>query len=361
MLTRPTLCAAHTNAAIVAALALIAVCLRPAAAADASAAPAAAPAAPATSGTASSKNKVLAQVNDEAVTAYQVDEFVFFRDLANVYGTGAKGMAPKDAATAAEEKREALDELIDQMLLLQEAKRVESKDDRFKAEIEFYLKKHMKRLETELGLAKLQKTLGQRNRSIRDYRKDARDRIRKDLFLERKVYDNVHVRPSEILAFYEEHKKDYERTYELRFRQIWFHKGDYDEELQKARNKADEVRQALLKGADFVKEWQQCSYDRDFKKESGGLQSPRQYASVADKNLRALLEKLPEGAVSDVLPYTNGWRLIKVETKPHTEIGSFESVQEDIKRKLDARKRIQARQAYVKQLREKSFVRYFKE
>ena len=308
-----------------------------------------------------SRERVVAQVNDESITNFQVEEFHGLKLLDEEFRRKLIQTPFEERERfVAKTKTEALDELIDQNLLLQEAEKLVEMQPFLKDEIEFYLKQHMKRLEKRLGLATLQKALKKRDKSVNEYKKEQRKYLTQTVFLERKIYGNVYVSPNEIKGYYDSFPKEFSRKVSLRYRQIWIHQDD-DETgtLEKAKALAMEIRKKLTAGADFSKLWERYSYDRFSDKNKGGLREAPDYAKISPA-LADELKKIPERQLSEVLPHgTKGWRILWVESQPRSFKIGFEESQQTILRKLRARKRREERVKLVKKLREKAYIRYF--
>jgi parvulin-like peptidyl-prolyl isomerase len=301
---------------------------------------------------------VVAEVNGEAITALQVDQLVVLKLLDEKFAEQMDALTREERdAFAKRSREEALEALIDQRLVRQEARKRREELPNLKAEVDYYLKDHMKRLERELGLAKLERELSKRDKSIREYRKEQREFLLQTRFLYRVVYSKVYVRPSEIHGYYLDHPSEFRVKIPLRFQQIWFHSIDFGTP-EKAGEAAREARKALAEGASFMALWKKHSFDRDTAKVPGSEKKYPGFDSVK-ADLRGTLEKLEEGEVSEVLKFGGGWRLVRLVSRPRTKVTPFEEVQAEIKQKLMARKRAVAREAYLRKLRGKAFIRYF--
>lgn len=316
-----------------------------------------APVAPAP-GRADSSDTVLAQVNDEPITAFQVDQFLLLKLLDQEFTRKATGLTTEERENYVQKsRRETLDQLIDQRLILQEAKKQEETQPLLKEEVDYFLKQHMKKLEDELGMATLERELSRRNKSIRDYRKEQRETILQQRFLYNTLFSKLSVGPAEILGYYQDHPAEFSAKLPLTYRQIWFHSVDFGTE-EKAREAAEDAIRKLAAGEDFAALWKQCSYDRDSARYPGGLRSYPDFSAIS-KDLADVLSGMEPGAVSKPMAYEGGFRVLKLEQKPGTKTTPFAAVQDQIENTLMSRKRAAAREQYVIGLRKKAFIRYF--
>jgi parvulin-like peptidyl-prolyl isomerase len=76
-----------------------------------------------------------------------------------------------------------------------------------------------------------------------------------------------------------------------------------------------------------------------------------------DKALESAVEKLKAGETSAWVNFKNGWYLLRLEEKKDSALRGFEDVRKEVEEKIFNEKRAVKGDAYIKTLRERSYVR----
>ncbi len=306
-------------------------------------------------------NKAIAKVNDDVILQSDYEDAVnpVISQIQKTYGE----VMPKEDMDKkiAEIKKELLDQMIDQKLLLQEAKKkdvkvskrevdegIETVKDRFK-------RKNGKMLTAVESDAEFNSELKKQNLTMAKFR----DKLREDIMVNKLIEDEV-VRkvppPSsdELKSYYEKNRDKIDEPEKVSVRHILVRveKNASTKEKSQALNKIKEVQQKLKKGEDFAKLAQQYSEDPGSQKNGGELGFIVRGMMV--KNFEDTAFKTPVGEISDYFETEFGYHILKVDAKQAKQKRSFEEVKVNLEKYLLAEKRQEEYEKYIKNLRDKS-------
>jgi peptidyl-prolyl cis-trans isomerase SurA len=237
-------------------------------------------------------------------------------------GAGLSGAQLEQAF--AEQSKGALRDLVDEALLLQQAKEMG-----LSAELEVL--KTMERLRQERKhetQESLEKEIVDAGYNLNDFKQDIRTRYLTSQVLQREVYGRVIVTNEEMRKYYDEHLKDFDRPAGLRVREISIYtEGRGPEEIAAQRKKAEEALARVKKGDEFGEVAATMS-------ESPTAQEGGDLGFLAKGELAAPLEepamKLEKGQTTDILTLPYGFVILKVEDKHTGGILSFELAQREV-------------------------------
>ena len=158
-------------------------------------------------------DRVIAVVNDDVITQYELENTV---ELAlKRYGPD---IPPGDRERiAADARKVLLDRLIDDLLLRQEAKRmgITVRDE----EINSTIQENMKR--RKMSMEDLQQALVKEGSSYEKYREATRSDMIKMRIMQREIRPRISVTNEEIGLFYQEHRDEYEGKLRVRLQMIF--------------------------------------------------------------------------------------------------------------------------------------------
>ena len=147
--------------------------------------------------------------------------------------------------------------------------------------------------------------------------------------------DSVKVANAELRKFWEQHKNDrFKREEEVRARHILIatKPNATPAEEAKAKARADSLRKAMMKGADFAELAKKFSQDPGSGVEGGDLGFFGRGRMVKEFNDTSFA--LPVGRVSQPVKTQFGWHLIKVEEKRPAGVRPFSEVEQQIRAEL---------------------------
>ena len=250
-----------------------------------------------------------------------------------------------------EQSKIVLQQLIDETLLLQQAK-----DLGLSAENEIV--KTMDRLRQEQKLESseaLEKAIVAQGISLDDFKQNIRVRYLSEEVMRREVYPKVTLTNEEAKKYYDAHIKDFDRPAGIHVREIVIlteNRGP--EQIEAQRKKAEEAVAALKKGDDFAQVADKYS-ETDTSSSGGDLG----FFAKGELNpaLEAVTDKLDKGQFSDVLPIQGGFMILKVDEKHPGGILPYELAQKEVFDKLWQQAVPGKVREYLTKLRTEGFVR----
>ena len=306
-------------------------------------------------------NKAIAKVNDDIILQSDYEEAVnpVIEQIKKTYG---EVMPQEDMdKKIAEIKKELLDQMIDQKLLLQEAKKKDVKvskrevDDGIETVKDRFKRKNGKMLTSIEADAEFNSELQKQNLTMAKFR----DKLREDIMVNKLIEDGVvrKVTPpsdDELKSYYEKNRDKIDEPEKVSVRHILIRveKNASTKEKSQALNKIKEVQQKLKKGEDFAKLAQQYSEDPGSQKSGGELGFIVRGMMV--KNFEDTAFKTPVGEISDYFETEFGYHILKVDAKQAKQKRSFEDVKLNLEKYLLAEKRQEEYEKYIKNLRDKS-------
>ncbi|MDO8734941.1 MAG: peptidylprolyl isomerase [Elusimicrobiota bacterium] len=306
-------------------------------------------------------NKAIAKVNDDVILQSDYDEAVnpVISQIKKTYG---EVMPQEDMdKKIAEIRKELLDQMIDQKLLLQEAKKKDVKvskrevDDGIETVKDRFKRKNEKVLTAVEADAEFNSELKKQNLTMAKFR----DKLREDIMVNKLIEDGVVrkvIPPSadELKSYYEKNRDKMDEPEKVSVRHILIRveKNASTKEKSQALNKIKEVQQKLNKGEDFAKLAQQYSEDPGSQKNGGELGFIVRGMMV--KNFEDTAFKTPVGEISDYFETEFGYHILKVDAKQAKQKRRFEDVKLNLEKYLLAEKRQEEYEKYIKELRDKS-------
>ena len=247
-----------------------------------------------------------------------------------------------------------LEDLIEQSLIIQEARRQlknpkqlsmfnEMADKAFRdEELPPLLRKYHAVNEYEL-----KQRLAEKGMSLDAKRESFRNSFLAKGFLHSKLGTKMQVGLPEMLDYYNQHLKEFDRPAQVVWREVVVEVAKHSGRVA-ARQKADKILARLRNGEDFAKVAKSESEGPN--KSAGGYweTSPGGYAVAA---VNAALETLPIGQVSTVVESPESFHILRVESRRPAGPAPFAEVQDSI-RKTVHMKKIQTEQGtYMDKLR----------
>jgi len=296
---------------------------------------------------------IVAIVNKSVITLSQLRALTYSRihQLAELY-RGAE-LEKK----IAELNKEALQDLIDRQLVLEEFKALETKgakipdyviDDRIQAII---------REEFQNDRAAFMQALKASGTTLSRLREIERDKIIVMALRQTKLKDGGIASPAEVQAYYDKNKSKFATKEEVKLRMIVIREAS-DEDIFAGISKkqvAEEVREKIKTAADFERIAQLYSEDYSTR-ESGG-----DWGWIERKILHPELAKvaftLPVGKVSPVIEVERNRYILLVEERRHARIPPLEDIRDAIERALMVEEKKGEYERWMDSLRRKAFIK----
>lgn len=292
-------------------------------------------------------DRILARVNDEIITKYEVEQ-------ATTPYLLQRGMQPtvlEDPERRREIHREVLQELVDRKLILVEARKIdlsvsEEHIDRWLA---------MARERQNMSEEQFKGLVEQYGMSYQDYRDTVRQNLLKQRLVKVKLGRQISVSDSEVEERYREQFGPVGDTVKhVAVRHILFQPAsDSDEDLAAAREEAQKILESLEGGADF-RELAREHSDGPSADKGGFLGT----FSRGDLNptLEEVAFELDEGEHSGLVQSEYGFHIVRVDEVSERAGGDVAERKQMLRQRIQQEKMQDQLERYVDKLRRKAFV-----
>lgn len=249
------------------------------------------------------------------------------------------------------QKHDLLRDLIDQQLLLSRGKQLN-----ITGETELIKQLDAMRKQYHLdSLEDLQKAAEAQGVSWEDFKASMRNHIISQMVIREEVGSKINISPSEMKAYYDAHKEDFNQPEQERLSEILIPTADPDNAAQvaEAKQKADDAEAKLKRGEDFT---------TLAKAASGGMTASN--GGDLGEFQRGQLAKVLEDATFDLKPgqFTEpirtkqGWILLKVTEHTPGGIQPLKDVEPEVENAIGMEKMQPALRAYLTKLREGAYI-----
>jgi peptidyl-prolyl cis-trans isomerase SurA len=267
-------------------------------------------------------DEIIVRVNGDIILRSELDSAKVTLRNELMQGEKLQGAPLEQAFT--ERSKVLLRDLIDQTLLLQQAK-----DMGLNADLEVV--KTMERMRQEYKfetLEALEQAIIAQGLSVEEYKQQIRTRYLTGQVLGREVYPRMIITNEEMRKYYEANQKSFDRPAGVQLSEIVFLTQDKSpEEVAVQKKKAEDTLAALKKGDDFAETARRVS-EAPTAQDSGVL------GFFPAGQLQPVLEeaagRLDKGQTSEVLTLPYGFVILKVDDKHSGGILSFELAQKEI-------------------------------
>lgn len=298
-------------------------------------------------------NGIAAVVNGEVITFSQVRELVGAREksASEIY------QGADLEAKIKQMRKEAVKDLIDRALILQEFKK---KEFNIPAYIVDDSVQRIIRMDFGGDRAAFVRTLQGQGYTMARFRDVEKDKITVQAMRQSKTSDNIIVSPVKIREFYEKNRAAYSSPEQVKLRMIVLHEGASsagDASSDPAMSKklmAGEIREKLAGGAEFDRLAQM--YSEDSTSESGG-----DWGWIERKTLNEDLSKvafsLKPGEISPIIPLDNSYYILMVESKKPSTTKPLAEVQQEIVQNLVQEEKLKGQEKWLESLRQKAYIK----
>lgn len=250
-----------------------------------------------------------------------------------------------------EQKQTLLRDLIDQQLLLSRGKELD-----ITGETELVRQLDEMRKQNHLdSLEDLQKAAEAQGVSWEDFKASLRNRIISQKVISQEVGSHINISPSEIQAYYDAHKQDFDQPEQVRLSEILIPTADPDNAAQvaEAKQKADDAEAKLKSGTDF---------NTIAKASSGGVTAANggDLGNFRRGQLAKVLEdatfNLKPGEYTDPIRTKQGYVILKVTEHTPGGIQPLKDVEPQIEDQIGMTKMNPALREYLTRLREAAYI-----
>lgn len=271
---------------------------------------------------------IVAVVNDEVITSYDVDRVVTLM----VKDAERRGEhLPADTAPL---RAAALNQLVDKKLIEQKIKELDIKvsDDEVRQTIEDVKKQN--NMTQEALVAALQS----QGLSFEQYRSQLREQLERMKLMGQEVRSKIQVGEREIREYYDANRKKFGEEELFRARHIFFRlaKGASADETKRVMAIAQGVLAEAKAGKDFAELAKKYSDDPQAAKDGGELGTFKKGDMLPE--IEETVVKMKPGDVSDLVKTPAGFHIIKLEEKMAGNAKPFDAVKGEIEEMLYKKK-----------------------
>ncbi len=290
--------------------------------------------------------EIVAIVNDEIVTLSQYKQQ--YDSMMQMLRAQFQG---EELAKQTESmKKQLLDMIINEMLLLQLAR---EKQLNVSEQVKLYIENIIK--ENHLASeAELRQELSRQGIEYNDFVRQIEENLLKQAVIATEVDRMIVLEESEIIKFYRDHPQEFTEPEEVAIKAIFISPGAGAEAVE-ARKK--QVSEKLAANASFEEVAAELS-DPPLNELKGELGTFKR--GELEATLQAAVDKLQPGEVSLWVETKNGWYLLKLESRKESRLKTLEETRRDIEEMIFQEKRGKKLEEFIKNLRERSFIKILK-
>lgn len=250
-----------------------------------------------------------------------------------------------------EQKHELLRDLIDQQLLLSRGKQLD-----ITAETELVKQLDAMRKQYHLDtMEDLQKAAEAQGVNWQDFKATMRNHIISQLVIRQEVGSKINISPSEVRAYYDAHKDEFNQPEQERLSEILIPTADPDNAAQvaEAKTKADDAEAKLKGGEDFATLAKAVS--GGMTADNGGDLGVFRRGQLA-KELEDATFDLKTGEHTAPIRTKQGWIILKVTDHTAAGLQPLKDVEDQVENVIGMQKMQPALRAYLTKLRENAFI-----
>jgi len=289
--------------------------------------------------------EIVAVVNDDIITLSQFK--AEYEDFYRALSVQSKGEEFEKRYAAMKEN--LLEKMITDLLLLQEAEKMEgiNPDEQLRLWLE-----NLKKENNLNSDADLIRALQQQGIDFEEWKKKMRENIMREAVIYSEVRGSIVVDDSEIVNYYKLHPEEFTEVPEYKLRAIYLSaEGENEEEVEA---KKREINEKISSGEDMSS--LAGKYSEGPEKENQGELGSFKKGEL-EKDLEQAVENLKAGEMTPWLKVRAGWFLLKLEERKESRLKSFEEARREIEEKFFNEKSQKKLEEFLKDLKEKSHIK----
>ncbi len=293
-------------------------------------------------------DRIVAVVNNEVITLTELNRA--FEPYAKNIDATYQG---NDKEAVLKQNKEALlQNLIDQMLIENEAKKAGGGVAAIKDEDVLDVIKDML-VKNNTTMEAFTNKLAAEGNSLTAVKKGIRGQMLRMRLLRREVQSKILVTNEEIGDFYDKHRQDYEGKEAVRIRQILLPAPAGEKAREGVRKQARQLRERIRQGEAF--EMLAAQYSKGpAAAEGGDIGFVEKGVILPDVEKAAF--SLPVGDISDVIESEMGFHIIAVVDKRGEGLKPLPVVRDEIKAKIEDERIAKKYDEWIADIRKKSFI-----
>ena len=245
-------------------------------------------------------------------------------------------------------RKELLDTMITELLLLQEAKkRGINVDEQLKLAIENIKEENNLNSDEELW-----RVMRQQGIDPEAWKQQMRESIMKQGVIVTEVDRSIVLDDSEIVNYYKLHPEEFTEPAEFSLRAIYI--SSAEKTSSEVEDLKQEIESKITAGEDFAN--LAGTYSEGPAMENQGDLGTFKKGEL-EKTLEQAVEKLKVGETTSWIMFKDGWYLLKLEDKKEERLKSFDEARQEIDKKLFNEKRQKRLEDFIKELKEKNYIK----
>ncbi len=271
-------------------------------------------------------DRIVAIVNDDVICLFELNK----RFIPYAERIKAAGYPPlKKRKMLYKVRRDILNQLIDQKLASQEAKRarITISNDEIDAAIE-RIKEHQLLTDEEFD-----KLLEKDGLTREEYRQQLKDQILRTRLVNYKIKSKIVITREDIKKYYDEHKDEFSGDNRYHLRNIIISVSAFADDAEKAaaRKKIEDIVQKIKAGASFAE--MAKKYSQSSLAEDGGDLGEFSFKDISPE-LKEALNGLKPGDITPIMETVQGFQIFYVESIKKAPAKSLEEASKEIEEKL---------------------------
>jgi peptidyl-prolyl cis-trans isomerase SurA len=292
-------------------------------------------------------NRLVAFINNDVITLYELE-----KKIGETTGKTSGDIKAQDEQQYIEIRREVLEELINEKIAQEKIEELGLKVT--EGEIDSYIEDI--KTSNQFTQEELIDQLKAQGLTYEKFREKVKDDLEHNQLIEYEVKSKTLVRDEDVKKYYQEHMEEFKTDGQVYLAGIFLMQNDPDNEEESAEliKKAEEILSRLKAGGDFSILATEFSQGPGAE-EGGNLGAFKR--SQIDQELLDILEKLPEGGVSDPIIRENSVQIIKLIKREEGVISPYEDVSGNIYERLYSEEINLRYTTWLKELRENSYTK----
>jgi parvulin-like peptidyl-prolyl isomerase len=289
--------------------------------------------------------EIVAVVNDDVIT---LTDFRAQYEMSEAQLRAAQPPQDQLAQQLALLRKNFLESLITEMLLLQKAKELG-------LNVQEQMKAMLEKIKTDNNIASdadLRRAIEQSGMSYETWLKQYEEGMMRQGVLYTEVERSIVLEDAEVVQYYKKNPAEFTTPTQYKVEAIYLTgEGRTAEVLEQLKAAVDAK---LKSGTAFADTAAELS-DPPLKEAKGELGSFK--AGELETTLEAPLDRIKAGETTSWINNKNGWYLLKLAEKTDSFLRPFDEARKEVEEKLYNQKRAVKGEAYIKDLREKNFVK----
>src|SRR3984893_12905773 len=294
--------------------------------------------------------EIVARVNNDVITREDLDHAR--TSLTSEIQDECQNCTPDQvhSQVAAKEKN-LLRDLIDQSLLVQRGK-----DDNINVDADVVKRLDAIRQQYKFpDMDTLEKEVTKSGQDFEDFKNQIKNQLLTQEVIRKEVGSRIIISHEDVVKYYEAHKQEFVRPETVVLREIFVSTENKPaSDIPTLRKKAENLRDRVIKNGDDFGELAKRFSDSPTAQQSGELGSFER--SKLDPNISEKVFALNRGQMTDIIETKTGFEILQVRERYQAGEQPLDKVEPEISNKLYEEKMDPGLRAYLKTLREDSYV-----